>query len=170
MITVRQEMPQDAASITRINLAAFPGPAEACLVETLRQNDKVSLSLVALIDGRLVGHILFSPMEIVSSTGETFRAVGLGPVAVLPEVQQQGVGTALCQTGLAMCREAGQKAALVLGHPTYYPRFGFLPAASFQITCAYEVPAEAFMALELQEGALDGVSGVAHYQPEFDGV
>lgn len=170
MITVRQEMPQDAAVITRINLAAFPGPAEARLIEALRQNDKITYSLVALINGRLVGHILFSPMEIVSSTGETFQALGLGPVAVLPDVQQQGVGSALCQTGLALCREAGHKAVLVLGHPTYYPRFGFKPAASFEISCAYDVPAEAFMALELQEGALDGVSGTAHYQPEFDGV
>ena len=170
MVTVRQEVPQDAAAIARINLAAFPGPAEARLVEALRQKDKITYSLVALVDERPAGHILFSPMEIVSSTGETFQAVGLGPVAVLPEIQQQGVGSALCQTGLALCREAGHKAVLVLGHPTYYPRFGFKPAASFQISCAYDVPADAFMVLELQEGALDGVSGTAHYQPEFDGV
>ena len=84
--------------------------------------------------------------------------------------QQQGIGSVLCQKGLAMCREDGHEAVLVLGHSTYYPRFGYHPAALFDITCAYDVPKDAFMALELQEGALANVSGVAHYQPEFDGV
>ena len=170
MLTVREERPQDAASITRVNEEAFAGPAEARLVEILRHNEKISLSLVAVINEQLVGHILFTPMQIISPTGETHQVIGLGPLAVLPENQRHGIGSALCQKGLAMCHEAGHQAVLVLGHPTYYPRFGFQPASLFQIRCAYDVPAEAFMALELQEGALDGVTGVAHYQPEFDGV
>jgi len=163
-------MPQDTTAITRINDEAFAGSSEGRLVETLRRNGKITLSLVALLNEQLVGHILFSPMQIISPAGETYEVIGLGPVAVLPEKQQQGIGSALCQKGLAICREAGHGAVLVLGHPTYYPRFGFQAAALLQISCAYDVPADAFMALELQEGALDGVTGVAHYQPEFDGV
>ena len=170
MLIVRKEEPQDSSAVRKINREAFARDAEARLVEALRQNEKISLSLVAIVDERLVGHILFTPMQIISPTGDTHQVVGLGPVAVLPENQQHGIGSALCQKGLAMIHEAGHQAVLVLGHPTYYPRFGFQPASLFQINCAYDVPAEAFMALELQEGALDGVTGVAHYQPEFDGV
>ena len=167
---VRKERPQDAPAITRINAEAFAGPAEARLIESLRQNEKIALSLVALIDEQLVGHILFSPMQIISPENDTHDVTGLGPLAVLPKYQQQGIGTALCQKGLPMCREAGDHAVLVLGHPTYYHRFGFQPASLFHITCAYDVPGDSFMVLELQEGALDGVTGVAHYLPEFDGV
>lgn len=169
-VIIRKEKPHDEAAITRINNEAFDGPAEARLVKELRQNEKIALSLVALVDEQLAGHILFSPMEIISATGETTPVIGLGPAAVLPEYQQQGIGSALCQTGLKMCREAGHEAVLVLGHPAYYPRFGFQPAAKFDITCSYDVPADAFMALELKEGALAQLSGVAHYQPEFDTV
>ena len=170
MVIVRKERPQDTTAITRINAEAFAGPAEARLIETLRQNEKITFSLVALVNEQLVGHILFSPMQIISPESKTQKVTGLGPMAVLPEYQQQGIGTVLCQKGLTMCREAGDHAVLVLGHPTYYPRFGFQPASLYHITCAYDVPADAFMVLELQEGALDGVTGVAHYQPEFDGV
>ncbi len=168
IVKIREEAAQDIEHIGLVNEQAFAGVVEARLVNELRQNDKIVLSLVALVDGQLVGHILFSPMQIVSPAGKTHHAVGLGPVAVLPTYQQQGVGTALCQKGLAICREAGHRTVLVLGHPTYYPRFGFQPAALFEISCTYDVPADAFMALELQEGALDNVSGIAYYQPEFD--
>lgn len=167
---IRKEIPQDLPAITHINQEAFARDAEAKLVVKLRQNGKITLSLVAVLEEQLVGHILFTPMTITAAAGDITPVVGLGPVAVLPEYQRQGIGSHLCQTGIKMCREAGHQAMLVLGHPAYYPRFGFQQADHFGITCAYDVPAEAFMALELQDGALSQVSGVAAYEPEFDGV
>lgn len=167
---IRKEIPQDLPAITHINQEAFARDAEAKLVVKLRQNGKITLSLVAVLEEQLVGHILFTPMTITAAAGDITPVVGLGPVAVLPEYQRQGIGSHLCQTGIKMCREAGHQAVLVLGHPAYYPRFGFQQADHFGITCTYDVPAEAFMALELQDGALSQVSGVAAYEPEFDGV
>ena len=170
IVKIREETAQDIEAIGLVNEQAFAGVAEARLVDALRQNEKITLSLVAAIDEQIVGHILFSPMHIISPVGKTYQAVGLGPLAVLPNYQRQGIGADLCQVGLAMCRDAGHDVVLLLGHPTYYPRFGFQPASLFNITCAYDVPADAFMVLELQKGALDGVTGVAYYQPEFDAV
>lgn len=170
MVNVRKEEPEDATAITRINAEAFAGPGEARLIESLRQNEKILFSFVAILEEQLVGHILFSPMNIITAVGKTHLAVGLGPVAVLPDYQGQGIGSDLCRTGLAMCRDSGHELVLVLGHPTYYQRFGFRPSSLFNISCAYDVPADAFMVLELQEGALNRVSGVAHYHPEFDAV
>lgn len=169
-MVIREEIPRDVPAITYINQEAFARDAEAKLVEKLRQNGNITLSLVAVIDEQLVGHVLFTPMSIISAAGVSTPVVGLGPVAVLPDYQRQGIGSHLCQKGIKICQEAGHQAVLVLGHPSYYPRFGFQQAALFGITCAYDVPGEVFMALELQDGALSQVSGVAAYQPEFDGV
>ncbi len=127
------------------------------------------MSLVAEENGRIVGHVLFSPMTLETETG-IYPIVGLGPVAVLPEVQRQGVGSRLIEMGLDLLRERGETAVIVLGHPSYYPRFGFVRASQFGIRSSYDVPDEAFMALELEDGGLNGRAGVAYYQPEFDGV
>jgi putative acetyltransferase len=169
MVVVRQEKPDDLAAIRRIHEQAFGGPAEANLVDALRAHGQVLLSLVVEQDGQVVGHILFSPVSIESAAG-TLPAVGLGPVAVLPALQRQGLGTLLITAGLDACRQAGHTGVVVLGHPTYYPRFGFRPASRYGIQSDYDVPDDVFMALELRPGALQGHAGRARYQPEFYAV
>src|SRR5688572_26858636 len=126
MVVVRQEEPDDRMAIRHIHEQAFGRPAEAYLVDALRARGQALLSLVAVQDDRVVGHILFSPVTIESADG-AFPAVGLGPMAVLPALQCQGIGTLLVTMGLAECRAAGHVCVVVLGHQTYYPRFGFRP-------------------------------------------
>jgi putative acetyltransferase len=169
MVTIRPEQPKDLAGIRHVNEAAFGQPNEANLVDSLRAHGKVVLSLVAIHDNKIAGHILFSPVTI-ESEGKTFAAIGLGPMAVLPEYQGTGIGSALIDNSLEQCREAGHSCVVVLGHPEYYPRFGFVPASKFGIKCEYEAPDEAFMVIELRKGALQGRSGTVKYQPEFNEV
>lgn len=165
MLHIRPEQDRDRGAVRVVNERAFGGPDEADLVETLHGRDKVSLSLVAELDGRVVGHILFSPVSIEPDGGE--GTVGLAPMAVLPEHQREGIGSRLVEAGLEACRNAGHARVVVLGHASYYPRFGFAPASSFGVRCAFGVPDEVFMARPLTEGAFDRVSGLALYQPEF---
>ncbi len=169
MATVRPENPEDIPEIRRVNELAFGRPAEADLVEALREAGKAALSLVAVEDNRVVGHILLSTVTIGSGEpdAEFFSAVGLGPMAVLPERQRGCIGSALVQTALYGCRKAGHDCVVVLGHSKFYPRFGFFPASRFGLRCEYKVPDEAFMAIELREGSLAGREGLVRYQPEF---
>jgi putative acetyltransferase len=169
MLIVRNEKPEDFAAIHEVNEKAFGRPAEANLVDALRANGKVTLSLVAVQDGKIVGHILFSPVTIESEKG-TFAAVGLAPMAVLPEHQNQAVGSNLVRAGLDACRKSLHEIIVVLGHPAFYPRFGFAPASRHGIKSEYDVRDEVFMIMELREGALAGRSGVVKYQPEFNEV
>ena len=169
MIRIRPEQREDIPAIRRVNERAFPSALEADLVDRLREHGKVTLSLVAVSEAQVVGHILFSPI-LIESAGESFAAVGLAPMAVLPEWQNQGVGSLLVQAGLDQCRRNDYSAVVVLGHPNYYPRFGFVPASRFGIRSEYDVPDEVFMAIELKAGALNGHSGLARYQPEFNDV
>ena len=163
MLFIRPEQPADLAAIHLINDQAFGQPAEANLVDKLRANGKAVVSLVAVEDDQLVGHILFSEATIDAVT-----IIGLAPLAVLPSYQKQGIGTWLTTAGIEACRVAGYTAMIVLGHPEYYPRFGFVPASRFGIKSEYDVRDEVFMALELQPGALANCSGVAKYQAEFN--
>lgn len=167
MIQIRPEQIEEIAAIRRVNERAFNGPAEADLVERLREHDKVTLSLVAVRDDEIVGHILFSPV-VIESPRQSIAAVGLAPMAVLPELQNQGIGSLLVRTGLDQCRRAGHLVAVVLGHPQYYPRFGFVPASRYAIRSEYEVADEHFMVIELRPGALAGQSGTVKYQAEFN--
>lgn len=170
MMIVRQERPEDVAGIRHVNEQAFGQPAEADLVDLLRTRGKVVLSLVATQEDLIVGHILFSPV-MIESEGEVFdAAVGLAPMAVLPGLQKQGIGSQLVEHGLELCRKSGYECVVVLGHAEYYPRFGFVPASRYGLKCEYDVPDEAFMALELRDGALKGRAGIAKYQPEFKEV
>jgi putative acetyltransferase len=169
MIHIRPEQPEDVAAIRRVNEQAFNDSAEANLVDLLREHGKVTLSLVAVHDAQVVGHILFSPV-VIESAGESFAAIGLAPMAVLPEWQNQGVGSLLVKAGLDECRRQGHSAAVVLGHAGFYPRFGFAPASRFGIRSEYDVADEVFMAIELQPGALAGRGGLVRYQPEFNDV
>jgi len=166
-MTVRPERPEDVSAIRIVNEQAFGRAGEADLVDALRRNGKAMLSLVAEYEGRIVGHILFSPATVRS--GETeLTGAGLAPLAVIPDRQNQGIGSVLVEEGLRRLREEGQMFVIVLGHPNYYPRFGFDPASRFNIKSEYNVADEVFMAMELQEGALQDRAGIALYQPEFN--
>lgn len=169
MIEIRSEQPGDAAAIYQVNHKAFGRPGEADLVDLLRQRDAATLSLVAVADGCIVGHVLFTPVTIEREHSH-IPVIGLGPVAVLPSYQRQGIGSALIRAGLERCRDAGHGAVVVLGSPAYYPRFGFKQAHRYGVRFEQDVPQDAFMLLELRPGALEGLSGIARYQPEFSRV
>ncbi|MEP7338340.1 MAG: N-acetyltransferase [Acidobacteriota bacterium] len=166
MITIRPEKPEDIAVIHQINAQAFGSPAEANLVDALRRNGKAILSLVAEDNGRIVGHILFSKVVIETGTQQV-PGIGLAPLAVSPERQNEGIGSLLVEHGLKMCRDAGHPFVVVLGHPEYYPRFGFVPASRFGVKSEFDVRDEVFMVTELQQGSLLGVTGMAKYNDEF---
>ena len=168
MTAIRDETPEDYADVYRVNAAAFGQEGEAALVERLRGACEY-VSLVAAEDDRVVGHIFFSPVT-VESEGESFGAVGLAPMAVLPEFQNRGVGSQLVRRGLEECARRGHEVVFVLGHPEFYPRFGFTTAKAKGLTCEYPVPDEVFMVLELKPGALRGRTGLVRYRPEFAGV
>lgn len=162
---IRRESTNDIVAIRRINEATFRRSQEAAMVAALREARLVTLSLVAADpeSGQLVGHILFSPVEIRQGDRVT-RAESLAPVAVLPHYQRRGIGSALVRTGLDLLRADGHSIVTVLGHPTYYPRFGFEVASGYNITPEFaDVPPEAFMVLALRPNALDEVSGTVVY-------
>lgn len=169
MIAVRREEPGDIAAIHAVEEAAFGRPDEADAVDVARRDGHVILSLVALVEGRIAGHILFSSLEIETAGGPVGGAV-LAPLAVLPDFQRQGVGTALMQAGLDGCRAQGIGCVILIGHPSYYPRFGFVPASRFGLRCGFEVPDEAFMAVELIPGFLADKAGFVRFPPEWDGL
>jgi len=170
--TIRAERDGDRGAIAAVHEAAFARPEEARLVDALRAGGKAVVSLVAVADGAagavIVGHVLFSPMTI-EGLGAAACA-GLAPVAVLPAYQRRGIGGALVRAGLDACRSAGHGAAVVLGDPAYYSRFGFVPARRFGLSSEYDAPADAFMALELRPGALAGAGGLCRYAEEFRSV
>ena len=168
MITIRPETADDYAAIREVNLLAFGREVEARLVEALRQLPEFipELSLVAVEAGRVVGHILFSPMVIETKEGAV-PALTLAPLAVRPEFQNQGIGSELVRDGLERCRRLGHEIVVVVGHPEYYPRFGFSPARARGLEAPFPVPDEAFLALELVPGALDGVAGTVKFPPPF---
>lgn len=166
MLIIRPETPEDITAVYHINSLAFGKTAEAELVNALRWEKAVVLSLVAMLDGQPVGHALFSPVT-VETEQLIWQAVALGPVAVLPSYQQQGIGTTLIRVGLEQCHSMGHPIVFVLGHPAYYPRFGFTPTRSFGIRCEFKVPDELFMVAELEPGAINGRIGTVHYNSAF---
>ena len=168
-VVVRCEEPGDGPAVHRVNALAFERPNEARLVDALREAARPYISLVALDGARVVGHILFTPVAVESASG-TWTALGLAPMAVLPECQRRGIGSRLVHAGLAACARQGYLVVVVLGHPNYYPRFGFVRAAAKGLRCEYSVPDEAFMVAELLPAALAGRAGLVKYRPEFAGV
>jgi putative acetyltransferase len=168
MAVVRAETERDVPSIRRIHQCAFTTGAEADLIDLLRARGKLLLSLVAECEGRTVGAIAFSRVVLPAHTG--LSGAGLGPIAMDPDFQRKGFGSLLVRAGLEKCRESGFDFSIVLGHPDYYPRFGFIPAGRFGLHCAWIVPEEAFMAIEFRPGALAGSYGLVTYEPEFDNV
>lgn len=165
---IRSEREEDHPQVRRVVEMAFGQPQEADLVEALRRDARPYISLVAVVGTEIAGHIFFSPVTI-HSEDSVFEAVGLAPLSVLPEYQNKGIGSALTRAGLEECSRAGREVVVVLGHPNYYPRFGFRPASLKGITCEYDVPDDHFMVAELSEGALAGRRGLAKYHPAFAG-
>jgi len=166
-VFVRTERPDDIPAIRLLNDLAFGQPGEGLLVDALREAGQLTVSLVAEKAGEVVGHIAFSPVTLEGHPNAPGLA-GLGPMAVRPDLQRRGIGSRLVRDGLAACSAAGLRAVVLLGHPEYYPRFGFVPASRFSLRCVYDAPDEAFMALELRPGALAGLAGTLHYAPAFD--
>jgi len=168
VIEIRPEEPGDIAAIHAINKNAFGQPTEADLVDLLRVACPDAVSLVAVEDGQVVGHIFFSPVTITAETGAT-QGMGVAPMAVVPERQRHGIGSRLVEAGLQILREQFCPFVIVLGHPEYYPRFGFVPDSQHGLTCQWEgVPDDVFMVLICDEAFMAGVSGVARYRAEFD--
>ena len=171
MIKIQPEKEEYDTAIHEINVLAFGREDEARLVENLRKSPDFipELSLVAVKDKMVVGHILFSRIAIQTKTG-SFPAMSLAPMAVHPEFQKQGIGSKLVRQGLERCRNLGYKVVIVVGHPNYYPRFGFTSARAKGLETPFLVPDEAFMVIEVAPGALNGISGMVIYPPAFEGA
>lgn len=167
-VQIRLEKDADAAAVQAVNEGAFESAAEARLVVAMREQAGTTISLVADDAGTIVGHIMFSPVALIEHT--ELEIAGLGPMAVLPQHQRAGIGSALVHAGLEECRKRGFGAVVVLGHPGYYPRFGFRPSTRFGIRSEYDVPDDAFMVRELREGYLDGATGTIRYHAAFGNV
>jgi len=168
MMIIRPEKKKDYKAIHKVTELAFGGKGEADLIDDLRKTDSFipELSLVAIQNDGIIGHILFSPIVIKSEKRVT-SALALAPMAVHPEFQNKGVGSKLVFKGLEECRQLGHKIVVVIGHPEYYPRFGFLLARDRGLNVPFPVPDEAFMVLELVPGALKGAQGEIIYTPPF---
>lgn len=164
-ILIRAEEQKDWAAVHRVNTSAFGSTAEAALVDALREQASPVVSFVAEEADTIIGHIIFSLVLLADCPG--LEIMGLAPMAVAPRHQRRGTGSALVRAGLSRCRQLGFGAVVVLGHPHYYPRFGFSRAISYGISCEYETSEEAFMIAELQSGFLDSVSGKIQYHPAF---
>lgn len=162
---IREEARSELDAIHAINLAAFPSSAEAELVRRLRLSANPLISLVAVESGAVIGHILFSP--VILDTDSTLALMGLAPMAVMPGRQKQGIGSALVEAGLQHCAELEIGAVAVLGHPDFYPKFGFRASTEFAIKSEYDVPAEVFMLKELSKDYLKNASGIIRYHEEF---
>jgi putative acetyltransferase len=149
-----------------VNIQAFDRTEEADVIDKLRENCSDLLSLVAVRQNEIVGHILFSP-AIVEGEDRTTRGMGLAPVAVRPDCQRRGIGSELIRAGIAELKSRRCPLVIVLGHPQYYPRFGFERASLYGIRSEWQVPDEAFMILTLNESETGKIAGVAKYRPEF---
>lgn len=172
MFTIRAEQEKDISSIQTVNQLAFGGDNEVKLVDAIRGSQFFipELSLVAVNDdNEVIGHILFSVIHVETEAG-VVPTLGLAPMAVLPEHQNSGVGSTLVREGLKKSTELGYEHVMVLGHPNFYPKFGFVPSRSKGIEPPFPVRDEVFMVLELTPDALRGIQGTVKYPPAFDAV
>ena len=171
-IKIRGEKPGDESAIREVTERAFESSefghnGEAGLVEKLRSQNAASISLVAEYDDRIVGHILFSPAAIEWSSRRC-EGLGLAPLSVLPDFQRKGIGSRLIKDGLAAAAESSSEFVIVLGHPEYYPKFGFAPASATNVGCEFEgVPDEAFMIRWFGQPERCNEPGLAKYHPVF---
>jgi putative acetyltransferase len=163
-MSTRPRTPDDDAAIAEINDAAFEGSAESRLIVALRDGGAAAIELVATGEAEIVGHILFSTLD-VTVDGRALKALALAPMAIRPDRQRSGIGGAVVRAGLERARAEGWEAVIVLGHPAYYPRFGFSAALARHLAAPFS--GDAFMALALREGALDGRAGRVVYPSVF---
>ena len=168
-VDIRDARAEDASAIACVHEAAFGRPNEARLVEAISRSPAAVISIVAAINDGIIGHIFFSPVTIDDS-GPSVAALGLAPLAVLPDVQRCGIGSKLVTSGLDAARRQGAQVVVVLGDPSYYQRFGFRPAREFGLRSEYVEAGDAFMARELTPGILTERSGLVRYLPEFAAV
>ena len=166
MLTIREEVASDIDAIRYVNKQAFGQDRESNLIDALRKNSALSISLVAHSDNSLVGHVAFSPASIINNYTR-YEIITLAPLAVLPSHQHQGIGSELVRTGIEYCPALGYEIVVVVGYPEYYRRFGFIHAKSFGIDCEFEVPDEVWMVCELVPGALQDKYGTVYFRPEF---
>jgi|CZCA01.1.fsa_nt_gi predicted N-acetyltransferase YhbS len=172
-IIIRQETEKDYKLSETVVEKAFKNAEhtdhkEHLLVAKLRKGGAFipELSLVAELDGEIVGHIMLTKL-LIENEGSKYDSLALAPVSVVPEHQNKGIGSALISESLKIAKEIGFKSVIVLGHDKYYPRFGFKPASTWGIKAPFDVPDEFFMALELGDGALEDISGTVVYSKEF---
>ncbi len=170
--TIRQETLKDYTQVYELNKIAFAQENEAELVELLRKSNAFvpQLSTVAAVGSKIVGHILFTRIKIANEYGNKFDSLALAPMAVAPELQKQGIGAKLVQSGLLKAKDLAFKSVIVLGHENYYPKFGFKPAYLWQIKAPFDVPENVFMAIELVPDALKNIQGTVIYPKEFEDV
>ncbi len=162
---IRAEKPGDVPAVREVNRLAFGRKDEARLVDDLRSGTYARISLVASREDKIIGHVMFSALSIETEYGSV-EALALAPVAVVPEAQRQGVGSALIREGLQRCGDLGHSIVIVLGEPDYYSRFGFSSTLTRKLRSRYS--GEAFMALELTPRALNDVEGDVRYPPPFE--
>jgi predicted N-acetyltransferase YhbS len=166
--TIRKEEVKDHKQIYEVNKLAFQQENESKLIEKIRKSENFipELSIVAEIDNRIVGHILFSKIKIIGDSD--YESLALAPMAVIPEFQKRGIGSELIKKGIDKAKELGFDSIIVLGHKEYYPKFGFQRASKWNIKCPFEVPDDVFMAIELTEKAFEGKAGTVKYPDEFN--
>lgn len=168
-MNIHEENFADINTIWNINADAFETEAEANLVNALRDSGCTFISLVAETDNIIVGHVLFTPVELTGNKNK-LKIMGLAPMAVLHQYQNKGIGSKLVKTGIEHCKSQGYDVVVVLGHPGYYPKFGFVPSVAYGIKSEYEVPDEAFMILELVPDSLKDHRGTIKYHELFNSV
>jgi putative acetyltransferase len=167
---IRTESVEDYEDVYKLNYLAFQNrDDESKLIERIRLSDGFvpGLSIVAVENGDIVGHILFSKAKIIDNDIE-HEAIVLAPVAVKPDYQKRGIGRRLIEAGLKRCKEQGYDLVLLIGHPEYYPKFNFKPARYHGLELTqFKVPDDVFMVHELRTGALLDINGELIYPDAF---
>ena len=170
-IILRQETQADFLAVYEVNHHAFGQENEAKLVDALRKNKTAfvpELSIVAVKDNRVAGHILFTKINIKDDKGNVYESLALAPMSVRPEFQKTGIGGQLIRKGFDVAKKLGFGSVIVLGHEHYYPKFGFEPAEKWKIKAPFDVPSNVFMAIELVPGGLKNITGTVNYPKEFE--